>query len=506
MPRTFSCEGSPDFDEVRRLIFQMSEIVSTAWWQSKLARRFDYVAVVVAIAVVGRLAFEEDLSWVVGVIVGITVVLLTLTRWPFGALTVLIGMSAMPVFFVDVFGWKARPEHFAALIVSIALCQWLLRHKRRVNLEKMDYWVLAYVAINYISSVLGSSEPSATLRWALQNNLAVLPYFLIRLLVRDLETLRKAFQILLAAGIVACLYGILCYASYYVFGTTAGMQVGLYLVDVSAPYGSMTEANLFGAYAGCCAVLFLALFLGEQRRIVSLAGFLLASLAAVLSFSRAANLALVVAIGFVFWKSRHARTNETRKLTTRKLTALMLPATLILVVTASAFSGVLRERFSSLFSQGLADETTITRLVEIQEALQDISGHPVLGSGTASFQLSFDWGKYIPDWANKATWVGNITIRVLHDTGVLGLATLLGFFISVWFKVRRSLRFDSTQVSMLLGLSAGALLYGISFQATDGTILAFPWVHFGFLTTAASLVNSAKENVAGPGVAEQKSI
>jgi hypothetical protein len=62
----------------------MSEIVSTAWWQSKLARRFDYVAVVVAIAVVGRLAFEEDLSWVVGVIVGITVVLLTLTRWPFG--------------------------------------------------------------------------------------------------------------------------------------------------------------------------------------------------------------------------------------------------------------------------------------------------------------------------------------------------------------------------------------------------------------------------------------
>ena len=492
LPRTFSCEGSPDFDEVRCLIFQMSEVISTAWWQSKLVRRFDYVAVVVAIAVIGRLAFEEDLSWVVGVLVGVTVVLLTLARWPFGALTVLIGMSAMPVFFVDVFGWKARPEHFASLIVSMAFCHSLLHHKRRINLEKMDYWVLGYVAINYISSAFGSSEPSATLRWALQNNLAVLPYFLIRLLIRDVQTLRKAFQILLAVGIVACLYGALCYASYRVFGTTAGMQVGQYLLDVSAPFGSMTEANLFGAYAGCCAVLFLALYLGEQRRIGSLAGFLLASLAAVLSFSRAANVALVVAIGFVFWKSRHAKTGGARKLTT-----LMLPATLILLVVASGFSGVLRERFSSLFSQGLTDETTITRLVEIQEALQDISRHPVLGSGTASFQLSFDWGKYIPDWANRATWVGNIIIRVLHDTGVIGLATLIGFFTSVWLKVRRSLRFDSIQVPMLLGLSAGALLYGISFQATDGTILAFPWVHLGFLATATTLINGSNQSANG---------
>ena len=478
----------------------MTETVSTAWWESKLARRLDYAAVVAAMAIVCRVAMQEDFSWLIWVIVGIPVAILTLTRWPYGALSVLVGMSAMPRFFVQVFGWKARPEHFAVVIVSVAICGWFLRDKQQVRLEKLDYWVLAYVAVNYISSAFRSSEPSATLRWALQNNLVVLPYFMVRLLVRDLETLRKAFRILLIVGIVECIYGILCFASNHVFGTTAGMEVGAYLVDVAAPYGSMFEPNLFGAYAGCCAVLFLALYLGDQRRLANLGCFLLASLATVVSFSRASLLALIVAVCWVCWKARRTRSDGYAK-----LASFVLPATLILVVIVAALSGVLQERFGNLYSQGLAEGTTITRLVEIQEALQDIANHPMLGSGTASFQLSFDWGTYIPSWAGSSTWVGNVTIRVLHDTGLLGLAVLLGFFVSVWRKIRRGLSAESSQISMLLGLSAGVLLYGISFQATDGTLLAFTWVHLGFLASAAVLTNGST-GANGMGSAVPRSI
>ena len=133
-------------------------------------------------------------------------------------------MSVMPRFFVELFGWKARPEHFAVVIVSLAVCIWLLRSNRKIRLETPDYWVLAYVAMNYVSSAFGSSSPSETLRWALLNNLAVLPYFLIRLLVRDTETFRKAFRIFLAIGIAESAYGILCYVSHHAFGTTAGME------------------------------------------------------------------------------------------------------------------------------------------------------------------------------------------------------------------------------------------------------------------------------------------
>jgi len=143
-----------------------------------------------------------------------------LTRWPYGALLTVVVASVTPRFFVELFGWKARPEHFAVVIISLAAFVWHFRSNREMRLEKLDYWVLAYIAMNYFSSAFGSSSPANTMRWALLSNLAVVPYFLIRLLVRDAETLRKAFQILLAVGIAESAYGILCYLSHHALGTT----------------------------------------------------------------------------------------------------------------------------------------------------------------------------------------------------------------------------------------------------------------------------------------------
>jgi O-antigen ligase len=434
------------------------------------------------------LVLEENLSWVGWVVaVGVLLVLM-ISRWPYGALLVLIATSAMPRFFVEVFAWKARPEHFASLIVSLAVAVWLLYYKRKVRLEKLDYWILAYVAINYISSAFGSSEPSATLRWALQNNLAVLPYFLVRILVPDLEVLKKAFAILLTVGVVESTYGIFCYFSHHMFGSTFGMDFA-YLVDVAAPYGSMYEPNLYGAYSGCCAVLGLSAYLSGKRHLRYMICFLIASLATVVSLSRAALVALVIACAWVFWQAHHARNmNRSRTAT------LVLALGVVLVIAVTAVGDVLGERFSNLFNQGLAEETTITRFIVIQEALQEVPKHPLFGSGTASFQLTFDFGQYVPEWAGNKTWVGNVIVRILHDTGFVGLTTVLGFLISVWWKIRPRLQGRNNQVSLLLGLSAGALVYAISFQSTDGTSLAFCWVHLGLLGSAATILNPLNQS------------
>ena len=40
-----------------------------------------------------------------------------------------------------------------------------------------------------------------------------------------------------------------------------------------------------------------------------------------------------------------------------------------------------------------------------------------------------------------------------------------------------------------MALSAGLLLYAITFQATEATILAFTWVHLGLLAAAVALFN-----------------
>ena len=476
----------------------MSETVLAAKWHAKLGR-LEWLAAGVAIVFLCRMALDEDLAWLGWAMVGLLVVLLTVTRWPYGALIVLVGMSAMPRFFVEVFGWKARPEHFAVVIISLVVCIWLLRSNRKIRLKAPDYWVLAYVAMNYVSSAFGSSSPSETLRWALLNNLAVLPYFLIRLLVQDAETFRKAFRILLVIGIAESAYGILCYVMYHAFGTTAGIESGQYLSDVAAPYGSLFEANLFGAYTGCIAVLALAIYLIAEHRLGYLICFFVASLASVLSFSRAALVALVVATAWVCWQARHAREGHRSR-----SAILVLAVGLLLLIVIPAVGGVVQERFAGLLSQGrLGEESAIARLIEAQEALQELSEHRLIGTGTASLQLSFDWRKYVPYWTDNTSWVGNITVRILHDTGLLGMAAFLGFLGSLGWKIRLGLRGRSSQVPMLVALSAGALLYAISFQATDGTLSAFPWVHLGFLACAAILIKESNESANAVGATAQ---
>jgi O-antigen ligase len=469
------------------------ESTLTSRWHAKFGW-LDWLGVGVAVLFFSRVALDEDLTWMGWAMVGLLLILLTVTQWPYGALVVLVGMSAMPRFFVELFGWKARPEHFAVVIVSLAVCIWLLRSNRAIRLETPDYWVLAYIAINYVSSAFGSSSRSETLRWALLNNLVVLPYFLIRLLVRDAETFRKAFRIFLVVGIAESTYGILCFLAHQALGTTAGMELS-YLTYIYAPYGSLAEPNLFGAYAGCATVLALAMYFAE-RRLSYLICFFVGAIATVLSFSRAALIALVIAAGWVCWQSRFGR--ESRR--SRSLT-LVLAVGMILLIVVPAVGGVVQERFGSLFTVGrLGEESAIGRLIEAQEAVMEFLEHPLIGTGTASFQLSFDWGKYVPALSGYQTWVGNITVRILHDTGLLGMAAFLGFLGSLGWKIRFGLRGRSSQVAMLVALAAGALLYAISFQATDGTLSAFPWVHMGFLASAAILVNESANAVKAPPV------
>lgn len=462
------------------------------WWNSKTRRRVDFVAAGLAICILCSLAWQENLTWIGAVVVCGAVVLFTAARWPYGALIVLIGTSAMPVFFVEIGGWNARPEHFAAVIVCFAILIWMFTSRYDLRLEQLDYWILAFVVLNFVSSAFESPAPAATLRWALQNSLAILGYFLIRGMVTDFKILRGAFGILLGVGLLESIYGILCYASHEAFGTSIGVQVGQYLAVVAAPYGSLFEPNLFGAYTASCAVAFLALYLFQGHGLRYLICFLITSLAAVLSFSRVALVALLVAGGYVFWKNIRLRENKDWKkpLVFAGLAAIVI---LVLVLASDSVGGIVRERFMNLYEQGLADDTAISRFIIVQEALQDIPGHFLLGQGTASFNLTFDWSTYVPAWGGEKTWIGNSPLRILHDTGILGLTAFLGFFASVAYKIRHAWKSSKNPDAMLVGLVAGAIVYAISFESTDGTILAFCWIEFGLLASAVLLLEKSLE-------------
>jgi O-antigen ligase len=458
----------------------MSQSISFPWRNSGTARIVDYIAAAAAFGIICRLVAEENVAWLGFVVLGACVLALSLVKWPYGALVVLISTSVMPRFFVEISTWKLRPEDFGAAVVSLVIAGWFIFRRSKSNLEALDLWIVAYILFNYISSAFGSPEPSSTLRWALQDNLAVLPYFLIRFLIRDLRTLRNAFCIFLVVGVLESIYGILCFASYRIFDTTMGVEVGQYMGSAAGPYGSMYEANLFGAYAGCCAVLFLALYLTEKHsRAIRLTGFFITSIALFVSLSRGALLAYIIAVLWLLARNHWSGAGP-------RLPLIPI-ASIIVIVWALSFTPVgeiVKERFTNLINEGLTEETAMVRFVVFSEAALDILKHPILGTGTASFNLTFQFAEQIAGNAGDKVWIGNAPLRIFHDTGILGFTAIVGFFVSLWIRLRRGLRSKNADTALLMGSFAGALLYGISFQLTEGTHLAFFWVFVGLVASS----------------------
>jgi hypothetical protein len=74
---------------------------------------------------------------------------------------------------------------------------------------------------------------------------------------------------------------------------------------------------------------------------------------------------------------------------------------------------------------------------------------------------------------------------------VVGLLTFLTFLGSLGLATRKALR-NATGFNRVLGfaLVASLLVYCVTFQSTDATLLAFPWVHLGMLAAALNIFDA----------------
>src|SRR5262249_54017913 len=138
-----------------------------------------------------------------------------------------------------------------------------------------------------------------------------------------------------------------------------------------------------------------------------------------------------------------------------------------------------------------ADDNTKVRLLVMPMALTHIIDSPILGTGVSSFQLMFDFKEIGYDYTEEAGWIGNTEIRIWHDTGAVGL------FVFAWFVlylIARGIRVvRRTGNAELAGLLISSIVYFLAFQATEGTLLAFSWVHMGLLGTGIAIYANSKE-------------
>jgi O-antigen ligase len=185
----------------------------------------------------------------------------------------------------------------------------------------------------------------------------------------------------------------------------------------------------------------------------------------------------------------------------------LLTQKMLLKIMGASFCGVLlvapvvlhhyTERFSTVdIADPTTDPNTLTRAVQTIYALDEVARHPVFGGGASSFQLAFDWQDLGTGWEEQG-WIGNTELRVLHDFGAVGLAVFIAFLVTLLVQARKVLKREYSVELVALLLSG--VVYCITFQATEGTLLAFTWVQLGLIGCAVSIMRREQEKAAIQG-------
>jgi O-antigen ligase len=455
--------------------------------------KFEKVAVVVSAVALIYLAATESLEWVPFAACALGVLVALLIRWPYGALFMLVAAAAVPRYVLSISSWNAKPEHLTAAACGLIL---LLRiwhgDQNWRKIEKVGLLLLLFLVLSFFSSYVASPDRAATLRWSLLLTLATSPFFLVTQMIGTREQLEKTMTTLLFVGVAEALFGILCFLSYLLLGTELGVSFFFYLDFIPGVHGSQWEPNIFGSYCACFAVMFLFYYLASGRKGGwYLLGFLVMTVAVLLSLARQGWLSLIIVGAMVLlYHQRHTKIQWKRLV-------LVAVGVLITLLAGMSLMRDLPERLATLAVSKAADDPTILhRLKFLALAVEDIREHPIVGLGSSSFQLLYEDEDNI---GVGPAWLDNLFIRIIHDTGIVGM-TVFGWFMialgrGAWRVLTSSLH---DQASTAVGaLSAGALVMLIAYQLTDASTLGFTWIHLGVLAAAVRIAGAGSAGAVG---------
>ena len=171
-----------------------------------------------------------------------------------------------------------------------------------------------------------------------------------------------------------------------------------------------------------------------------------------------------------------------------KLTADL---SLLSLITGASLMRDLPQRLATLaISQASDDPTVLYRLKYLALAVEDVREHPIIGLGSSSFQLLYEG---VDDVGTAPAWLGNLFLRVIHDTGIVGMIAFGWFLIEIGrgaWRVLRSPALHDPSTTAVGALVAGGLVMLIAYQLTDASNLAFTWIHFGILAAAIRIAGA----------------
>ena len=351
-------------------------------------------------------------------------------------------------------------------------------------------------------------------------------------------------------GVVAWLlipFGINLGVQYYPYSATSVADVACFNFTYS-PYGTQFESNIFGSYTLGITLLLMTLWLSpanRTRRKLKLAGILIGVIAVALSLTRGALLGFIVGalavlvLGEGAWRERiKSSALAIALLAITVLGATELPQLLAspnspasvrlangctemirpqafltgttsqepnwvaageapLAVTpppgVSPESGVQAPNpeagtptsggFQTL-SRLLTSASVSYRLDSYVRALKDWLDHPWLGNGANAFAQKYITTSYTRDW------IDNVELMALHDTGLIGLAVLLFWFVAGARDLVRAIRHSPTSYTRtaLIGLALSFVGLLVAYQVTSALWLGFTWVQLGLMRAGTQIL------------------
>jgi hypothetical protein len=416
------------------------------------------------------------------------------------ALPTLVILNGVPL---TIRGTQVRVDQLAAVLLMIALSVSAIAGARRMRMDATSWWLVALVALNMAASLRSSPARSYSLLQCANFASAWLIYLVLINYLDTREELDAFFTRCLWSALVASVLGIAAFllesVGIPVGGANVTASAAEHLTNAFGAYGTMIEPNLFGSFTGAHLILAMVLLVlglrdvddAPRRRLLRWMAAL-AAIGLVLSFTRSAWIGTFVGAMCAVMIARRERHVRARQFLLPLTAATALVVVLLLLPGyAGAF---LRFKLDNIVN--LDSRTATLRLFTYTLALDQTLLHPILGWGTYSFApLAAQGADFARFEGWRSLWIGNYLLLALHDTGVVGLAMWL---CMLWSIVSRGLRawkelrpIDPETATRCLALSLAIVSLLVSFLATTGFSLGFPWMLIGLLGAHVRLMPHA---------------
>jgi putative inorganic carbon (hco3(-)) transporter len=419
-------------------------------------------------------------------IIGLSAFIVCLARPTWGLIGVVFLLPFERIGAVDFGGTTIRPSQVLALILIVA---WVTRRAWRGTLAWQPqplFWpLLVFLGVNAISLTHVEN---------FQRGLAVFAFTAFTLMVsiiipQVLRSEKDVRLVLWALAITTLLVS--AFGLFQFLGDLAGLPTsitGLRDLYTKAVLGfprvqsTALEPLYFANFLLIPLSIFTA-FLFSRQRISWLFGLpliLLAGLALVLTVARGGYIGFAASLVVIIIFSWRQFLHPGRILAFGSVAVII--AAIALQLLSSGTNGLSFQQFSShignLF-QGASYEERVTTFTTAQQAFQS---QPLVGIGPGQFG---PYASINPFFEPKEGWkiVNNLTLELLAETGILGLAAIVVAFLLLLGRSVKAWRVAKTPYmrSLLVGSTAAIIGILVQYQTFSIIYIMHVWVAIGLL-------------------------